>query len=108
MVVNAAILGWFPFARYFLMSDALLESISDRQIEAVFAHEVGHGVHRHVPWYLATMLAAFGLSAGLTGGSVYLLQSLFHVSNDTVSGILFFVFWAMAAGALCAVHRAAL
>ena len=98
MVLNAAILGWMPFARYFLMSDSLLESISDRQIEAVFAHEVGHGVHRHVPWYLAIMLAAFGLSLGLTGGSIYLLQALFHVSNDTVGEILFLVHWLAAAG----------
>ncbi len=64
LVTNAAILGWVPFARYFLMSDALLEMFNDRQLEAVFAHEVGHGVHRHIPWYVLTVLGALALAAG--------------------------------------------
>ncbi len=37
-VTNAAILGPVRFARYFLMTDALLEQLTDQQIEAVFAH----------------------------------------------------------------------
>src|SRR5262249_47976732 len=65
LVSNAAILGWVPFTRYFLMTDALLESFSDRQLEAVFAHEVGHGVHRHIPWYFATFVGALLLATGL-------------------------------------------
>ncbi|HEY4330171.1 MAG TPA: M48 family metalloprotease, partial [Phycisphaerae bacterium] len=48
LVMNAAILGWFPFARYFLLSDSLLEAFNDQQLESVFAHEVGHGIHRHL------------------------------------------------------------
>ena len=44
------------------MSDALLESLSDRQIEAVFAHEVGHGRHRHLWWYMAMAVSAMTLS----------------------------------------------
>jgi Zn-dependent protease with chaperone function len=67
-VSNAAILGWVPYSRYFLMTDALLESLTDRQIEAVFAHEVGHGVHRHILWYLA---AFFGVSALATALGIY-------------------------------------
>jgi Zn-dependent protease with chaperone function len=65
-VTNAAILGWVPFARYFLMTDALLESLSDEQIEAVFAHEVGHGAHRHILWYLGAFLGILGI-AGAAG-----------------------------------------
>ncbi len=64
-VTNAAILGWVPFSRYFLMTDALLESLTDRQIEAVFAHEVGHGVHRHIVWYLASFAGASSLAGGV-------------------------------------------
>ena len=64
---NAAILGYLPFSRYFLMTDSLLESLTDRQIEAVFAHEVGHGCHRHIWWYALSIggcvLVAIGLSA---------------------------------------------
>ncbi len=57
-IQNAMILGPFPFCRYFLLSDALLESLTDEQIEAVFAHEVGHGHHRHILWYLTGLWGA--------------------------------------------------
>jgi Zn-dependent protease with chaperone function len=63
-VTNAAILGWVPWSRYFLMTDALLETLSDRQLEAVFAHEVGHGVHKHILWYIGAVIGAVGLSYG--------------------------------------------
>ncbi|MCL2640502.1 MAG: M48 family metallopeptidase [Phycisphaerales bacterium] len=61
-VSNAAILGYLPFSRYFLMTDALLESLTDRQLEAVFAHEVGHGYHRHLWWYLVSLFSAIMLT----------------------------------------------
>ncbi len=64
-ISNAAILGWVPFARYFLMTDALLETLTDQQIEAVFAHEVGHGVHRHIWWYLVGIIGALMVCAGV-------------------------------------------
>jgi STE24 endopeptidase len=49
---NAAVMGIIPQVRYILMSDLLLERMSPEQIEAVFAHEVGHIVHRHMIWFL--------------------------------------------------------
>jgi STE24 endopeptidase len=52
-VGNAAVMGLIPQVRYILLSDLLLETMSEQQIEAVFAHEVGHVVHRHMLWYLA-------------------------------------------------------
>lgn len=61
-VRNAAVLGYLFFARYFLMSDALLESLTDRQIEAVFAHEVGHARHRHLWWYSLVFLGCGGVT----------------------------------------------
>ena len=63
-ITNAAILGWIPFSRYFLMTDALLETLTDQQIEAVFAHEVGHGVHKHILWYLVAVVGAWTLCIG--------------------------------------------
>jgi STE24 endopeptidase len=50
-VGNAAVMGILPFMRYVLLSDLLLERMTDEQIEAVFAHELGHIVHRHMAWY---------------------------------------------------------
>jgi Zn-dependent protease with chaperone function len=76
-VTNAAILGFLPFSRYFLMTDALLETLTDRQIEAVFAHEVGHGVHRHIWWYLISMVATLMAAAGMVNLAAYGLAGRF-------------------------------
>ena len=64
---NAAVMGLLPQVRYILLSDLLLESMRDEQIEAVFAHEVGHVVHRHMGWYVVFFviltLAGYGATA---------------------------------------------
>ncbi len=61
---NAAVMGVVPMVRYILLSDLLLETMSDRQIEAVFAHELGHVAHRHLTWsglfVVILLLAAIG------------------------------------------------
>ncbi len=75
-VSNAAILGFVPLARFFLMSDALLESLSDQQIEAVFAHEVGHGKHRHMWWYGAAIASSIVLATALGSLAVDGLQRI--------------------------------
>lgn len=49
---NAAVMGIIPQMRYVLLSDLLLETMTDDQIEAVFAHEMGHVVHRHMAWFV--------------------------------------------------------
>jgi STE24 endopeptidase len=49
---NAAVMGIIPRWRYILLSDLLLERMKDNEIEAVFAHELGHIVHRHMVWYI--------------------------------------------------------
>jgi len=53
---NAAVMGILPWVRYILLSDLLLETMSDEQVEAVFAHEVGHIVHRHMAWYVVLVV----------------------------------------------------
>jgi STE24 endopeptidase len=49
---NAMVMGLFPRVRYVFLSDLLLETMRDEEIEAVFAHELGHIVHRHMWWYV--------------------------------------------------------
>jgi STE24 endopeptidase len=51
-ICNAGVMGLFPRVRYILLSDALIESMTEEQVEAVFAHELGHVVHRHMTWYV--------------------------------------------------------
>ena len=40
--------------RRVLMGDTLLEKFSPDEIEVIFAHEIGHHVHRHIPKMIAT------------------------------------------------------
>ena len=67
-VGNAAVMGVLPWLRYVLLSDVLLERMNDQEIEAVFAHELGHVVHRHMTWY-----AIFFIALTLVGGGLYLM-----------------------------------
>lgn len=77
---NAAVMGLVPQVRYILLSDLLLERMDDEQIEAVFAHEVGHVVHSHMAWFVVFFIIFFGglLVAGeyLGGPLVDELKSL--------------------------------
>jgi STE24 endopeptidase len=62
---NAAVMGLFPRIRYVMLSDLLLESMTDQQIQAVFAHELGHVKHRHLVWLLLFFLTVGGCLYGL-------------------------------------------
>lgn len=50
--INAAVIGLFGPLRYVLITDAMLESMEDTRIEAVFGHEAGHVRHHHIPYFL--------------------------------------------------------
>jgi STE24 endopeptidase len=59
---NAALAG-LGRARRVLLGDTLLNSFTPEEIEVVFAHEVGHHVHHHLPKMIAgnVVLAGVGL-----------------------------------------------
>jgi STE24 endopeptidase len=61
---NAAVMGFVPRFRYVLISDLLLETMHDEQIEAIFAHEIGHVMHRHLLWLMAAIMALMLALAG--------------------------------------------
>jgi STE24 endopeptidase len=48
-----------------MISDLLLTTMSERQIEAVFAHEAGHVMHRHMNWYVVFIVVFFLMLTGL-------------------------------------------
>ncbi len=60
--VNAAVAGAFRRSRILLITDALLDSFSETELDAVVAHEMAHVKHRHVPTMLWSLVAA-GLTA---------------------------------------------
>ena len=51
-VTNALFIGILPFLRYVVLTDALIARLDDAEVEAVFAHEAGHGKRRHTQLYL--------------------------------------------------------
>jgi len=53
---NAAVMGLVPWVRYVMLSDLLLKSMTTEQIQAVFAHELGHVKHRHLVWFVVFLL----------------------------------------------------
>mgnify|MGYP001235102286 FL=1 len=70
---NAAVMGVVPQVRYSLLSDMRIETLTARQIEAVFAHEAGHVRHRHMVWYFLFIIAGVLL---LDGPGVWLAGRL--------------------------------
>ncbi|MEZ6243425.1 MAG: M48 family metallopeptidase [Phycisphaerales bacterium] len=87
-IVNAAVLGLLARLRYIVLSDALIELLDEREVEAVAAHEIGHVRRKHVLWLgiaaLGSVLivsAPVGLVADLTLaltplGSITLFETL--------------------------------
>ena len=66
-MINGAVMGLIPRVRYILLTDALLDSLGEEQVEAVLAHELGHVRRRHIPWLAAAMLVAIAMSATIGG-----------------------------------------
>jgi STE24 endopeptidase len=67
-LINAGVTGALPWFRYVLLTDAMVEHLSPREIEAVFGHEVGHIAHRHLAYFGLFFLGTMGVMALLTSG----------------------------------------
>jgi len=65
MTVNAAVMGFVAPLRYILISDALLETMDEEEIEAVFAHEAGHVRHWHLQYFALFVLVTMYLTGGV-------------------------------------------
>lgn len=67
-MANAAVMGIFGRVRTVLMTDRLLASLPEAEIEAVMAHELGHVRRKHLAWLALCMLAilaSIGLGVGV-------------------------------------------
>jgi Zn-dependent protease with chaperone function len=60
--VNAAVTGLVGRVRFILLSDALLDQLDPRSVEAVMAHELAHVKCKHLVWMALVVLAAIGTS----------------------------------------------
>jgi STE24 endopeptidase len=73
-----AMLAGLGRTRRVLMGDTLLEKFSPDEIEVIFAHEIGHHVHRHIPKMIAT-----GVVISLAG--FWLLDRMLMAWSGTAS-----------------------
>jgi STE24 endopeptidase len=60
-VVNAGVTGSLPIFRYVLLTDELIASLDEHEIEAVFGHEVGHVANRHLRFFGFFFIGSMGL-----------------------------------------------
>ncbi len=80
LMINAAVMGIFAPVRYVILSDALLSTMSPRQIEAVFGHEAGHIRHHHMQYFLV-----FALVGWLAVVGIMELLACMMMSSDSVT-----------------------
>lgn len=87
-VLTAGVMGIVPGLRYILLTPALLETMTMKELEAVMAHEIGHIKMRHLLLYVF-LIAGFSLMAGvLAEPLIYLLLSINTLNNLMIqSGI---------------------
>jgi Zn-dependent protease with chaperone function len=77
MFATAFVIGLVSPFRYVFITDALLRRLSEDEILAVFAHEMGHVKHRHLWWLLAFLVSFALVMLGLTDG----LQALIGTTD---------------------------
>ncbi len=88
-MINGAVIGLIAPLRYILLTDALLEHLPSRQIEAVMAHEVGHARHRHLPWLAVSMLLGMVGAAVVLSLAVAGLAELAELGGRPLPAVLF-------------------
>ncbi len=55
---GAAVVGWIPGFRQLWLGDALVEQLSNEEVDVVVMHELAHLQRRHFLWRLVPVLAA--------------------------------------------------
>ena len=64
-IMTAGIMGILPRYRYLLITNSLLEVLSEEELKAVMAHEMGHARYRHLVLYIVFFVGFMVLSTGL-------------------------------------------
>lgn len=72
-MINGAVMGLAAPVRFILLTDALLDQLPERQVEAVMAHELAHAKLSHLPWLGVCLISGVGL---LTAGGVLVAHAL--------------------------------
>lgn len=68
LFATAFVIGLIAPFRYVFVTDALLRRLTEDEVMAVFAHELGHVKHRHLWWLLAFVISFSVIMMGATLG----------------------------------------
>lgn len=98
MMINAAVMGLARPVRYVLLSDGLLETMTDRQIEAVFGHEAGHVRHRHIEYFLLFAFVAMLLVSALMEAMARNVPGISEMAVQTVGAAATLALWGLGFG----------
>ncbi|QNN24195.1 M48 family metalloprotease [Planctomycetales bacterium ZRK34] len=108
-MINGAVMGVSRHVRYILLTDGLIQRMSDRQIESVMAHELGHIVRRHMPWMIVCAMAVlWALAAAMDSATAGLqiagilpdldISPYWAMGTDAVATLILVGLWALAFG----------
>lgn len=70
-MATAGVMGLLPRLRYILITDPLLDILSEEEINAVMGHEMGHIKYKHLLFYMVFLLGFIGISIGLFDVFIY-------------------------------------
>lgn len=79
-MATALLTGPIPGFRYVILTDHLIANMEPEELEAVFAHEMGHIKHHHMVFYLLFLLLSLCV---LTAAGHWLVQILHLEGLDT-------------------------
>ncbi|HOI54912.1 MAG TPA: M48 family metallopeptidase [Phycisphaerae bacterium] len=69
LMVNACVAGLGRPLRYVFLTDTLIESLQPVQVEAVFAHELGHARFHHIPFFFVVAVGG-GMGMSLVAAAL--------------------------------------
>jgi STE24 endopeptidase len=92
VIANAGVMGLVGPLRYVLLSDALLENLPHRHLQAVFAHEAGHIVSHHI-FYAALFAMSTMILAGTAWGAMQAIGINPVVSQVAALVVLGLAWW---------------
>jgi len=79
-MMTAGIMGIVPKYRYILITDALMEALTDGELKAVMAHEMGHAKYRHHLFYILFILGYMVLSFGLFNPDLHFFSVIYFLN----------------------------
>jgi Zn-dependent protease with chaperone function len=97
-MMTAGVMGIVPRFRYILITDSLLHLLSEEELNAVMAHEMGHIRYKHILLYILFLLGYMALSIGLVDVLFYAMAAhpwlfdLLRSKNEVQIGIFYSLF----------------